>query len=242
MNTGQKFNPYRLFVGVHIPNAILRYEKLSLGAAVCYGRLAQYAGENGLAYPSNKTLSEELGVSPRSIQTYIRELETEGFVNVVRRSLGKGDQGNTNLYEFLWHEVLADSLMVGKTTHAESAPPPMQDLHPPHAESAPKENHLRESLKEKESYSPLIAAVVNYLNEKCGTDYRTTTKKTRDLITARVREGFEFEDFKTVIDKKAAAWRDDDTMKIYLRPVTLFGTKFESYLNEKKVSTRMVTD
>jgi uncharacterized phage protein (TIGR02220 family) len=95
---------------------------------------------------------------------------------------------------------------------------------------------------ELESYSPLIAAVVDYLNEKCGTDYRTTTKKTRDLITARAKEGFGLHDFHKVIDKKVAAWGDDDKMKIFLRPITLFGTKFESYLNEKKVSTRMVTD
>lgn len=96
--------------------------------------------------------------------------------------------------------------------------------------------------KEKESYGPLIAAVVNYLNEKCRTDYRATTRKTRELITARAREGFGLHDFHKVIDKKVADWKDDSKMRIYLRPVTLFGTKFESYLNERKVSARVVTD
>ena len=39
-------------------------------------------------------------------------------------------------------------------------------------------------------------------------------------------------DFKTVIDKKCAEWLQDGNMVQYLRPETLFGTKFETYLNQ----------
>ena len=77
-------------------------------------------------------------------------------------------------------------------------------------------------------YSP----VIEYLNSKCNTKYRTTTKKTKDLINARINEGFTLEDFKKVIDIKANEWLNTDMAK-YLRPETLFGTKFESYLNQK---------
>ena len=49
-------------------------------------------------------------------------------------------------------------------------------------------------------------------------------------IKARLSEGFTIEDFKTVIDKKCAEWLGTDYEQ-YLRPQTLFGTKFESYLN-----------
>ena len=52
-------------------------------------------------------------------------------------------------------------------------------------------------------------------------------------INARLKEGHTLEDFKAVIDKKTKQWLNDEKMSSYLRPMTLFGTKFESYLNEK---------
>ena len=41
------------------------------------------------------------------------------------------------------------------------------------------------------------------------------------------------EEFKIVIDKKTKQWLNDEKMCKFLRPETLFGTKFESYLNQK---------
>lgn len=75
--------------------------------------------------------------------------------------------------------------------------------------------------------------IVNYLNERTGSSYRHTTKKTKDLIKARFNEGFTLDDFKIVIDKKTVEWLNDKNMNKYLRPETLFGTKFESYLNQQ---------
>ena len=56
--------------------------------------------------------------------------------------------------------------------------------------------------------------------------------KTQDLIRARLKEGFGLTHFKQVIDIKTSQWIDNSEMSGYLRPITLFGTKFESYLNE----------
>lgn len=75
--------------------------------------------------------------------------------------------------------------------------------------------------------------IVDYLNEKCGTSYKHTSSATKKLINARIKECFTIEDFKRVIDIKAADWLADKKMSVYLRPATLFGTKFESYLNQK---------
>ncbi len=80
--------------------------------------------------------------------------------------------------------------------------------------------------------SVVIEEAIKYLNEKAGTSYRASTPKTRKLIQARVKEGFNLNDFYAVIDKKVMLWKDDIKMQSYLRPETLFGTKFESYLNE----------
>lgn len=75
--------------------------------------------------------------------------------------------------------------------------------------------------------------VVEYLNEKTGKQYRSSTKSTQTIIKARFKEGFSLDDFKTVIDNKVADWLKDTKMSEYLRPKTLFGAdKFEGYLNQ----------
>ena len=73
--------------------------------------------------------------------------------------------------------------------------------------------------------------IIDYLNLKAGTNYKHTSADTRKHIKARYNDGFKFEDFKTVIDKKVTEWKGTDMAK-YIRPSTLFGTKFESYLNQ----------
>lgn len=74
--------------------------------------------------------------------------------------------------------------------------------------------------------------IISYLNEKAGTKYRSSGNKTQRLIKARFNDGFNIDDFKKVIDTKTAEWSGTDMAK-YLRPETLFGTKFESYLNQE---------
>lgn len=92
--------------------------------------------------------------------------------------------------------------------------------------------------------------VIKYLNAKAGTNYRATNKATQRLIKARFNEGMTTKDFKKVIDNKCDDWLKDPKMCGYLRPATLFGSKFESYLNQKtkpktdwhEYSTRADTD
>lgn len=74
--------------------------------------------------------------------------------------------------------------------------------------------------------------IISFLNELTDKSYKHTTKKTREFIKARWNEGFRLQDFKDVITKKTKEWKDDPQMNKYLRPETLFGTKFESYLNQ----------
>ena len=75
--------------------------------------------------------------------------------------------------------------------------------------------------------------VIDYLNDKIGARYKASSAINKRLIDARVKEGYTLDDFKRVIDNKVASWSQDQKMSKYLRPQTLFGTKFESYLNER---------
>jgi len=74
--------------------------------------------------------------------------------------------------------------------------------------------------------------IVEYLNKKTDKKYKQTNQKTNKLIQARINDGFKLEEFLKVIDIKTKEWLNTD-MEKYLRPETLFGTKFESYLNQK---------
>ena len=99
---------------------------------------------------------------------------------------------------------------------------------------------IKKEYKESPQDSDFTAAVVDYLNEKAGTHYRAGVAKTQALIKARANEGFTEADFRTVIDKKCADWIGTEYEQ-YLRPQTLFGTKFESYLNGVPYNNRCQT-
>ena len=73
--------------------------------------------------------------------------------------------------------------------------------------------------------------IISFLNKKAGTSYKSTSKATQRLISARLNDGFTAQDFFAVIEKKCRHWLKDPKMAPYLRPQTLFGTKFEGYLN-----------
>ena len=73
--------------------------------------------------------------------------------------------------------------------------------------------------------------IIDYLNSKCSKHYKHSNRIAREKIHARWNEGFRLEDFKLVIDVKAYDWLNDTKMNKYLRPDTLFGSKFEIYLN-----------
>ena len=74
--------------------------------------------------------------------------------------------------------------------------------------------------------------IIDYLNEKTGKRFKSGTDATKRVIRARFKEGNSLDDFKAVIDVKATEWIGDSKMEDYLRPSTLFGTKFEGYLNQ----------
>jgi uncharacterized phage protein (TIGR02220 family) len=83
-----------------------------------------------------------------------------------------------------------------------------------------------------------VSSILDYLNKATGRNYKATSKATQKHINARFAEGYTEDDFKKVIDNKVAEWLHDPKMQTYLRPDTLFGTKFDSYLNQQVVESR----
>lgn len=104
-----------------------------------------------------------------------------------------------------------------------------------------KENSIN-ALKEENTKEVAVVEKINYekivnrLNELSGASYWHDSKNTRSLIKARFNEGFTENDFMIVIEKMCYLWnkepkKGEKDMRLYLRPSTLFGNKFEQYLN-----------
>ena len=105
---------------------------------------------------------------------------------------------------------------------------------------SPMEDTTIEQVAKEMDVSPLVKKIIpfdqiiHYLNEKTGKNFRSGSNKTKELIHARYGEGFTLEDFKRVIDLKSVEWQSDPNWNKFLRPETLFGTKFEAYLNQQE--------
>lgn len=167
-----------------------------------------------------------------SVRSGLKELEEKGYLKRGRERNEKGQLVNAD-----WQ--LADTPMFKKRTldkrtlekrTLENCTLLNTNLT---NETLTKEEHTNNSRAKPDSIADEVKTIVGYLNEKTKSNYRTTTRETKRLIKARLNEGFTVDDFKTVIDKKTAVWFNDTQMKNYLRPTTLFGPKFEEYLNEK---------
>ena len=93
-------------------------------------------------------------------------------------------------------------------------------------------------IREKE-FQMKVQSILTYFNSVCGTKFKNNSKTTQQLIRRRFNEGFTEEDFKKVIDTKYKEWgvspkpfANGMMSNAYLRPTTLFGDKFETYLYE----------
>jgi len=109
-----------------------------------------------------------------------------------------------------------------------------------------KEKKRIEENREEEILCPAIqdcipySEIINYLNQITGAHYKSSSQKTKTCIHARWQEGFRLDDFKIVINKKYNEWVGTD-MEKFLRPETLFGTKFEGYLNQADIKREITT-
>jgi hypothetical protein len=76
------FNPYKMYIGLFIPNFIAKNPNLSHLSKLCYGRLLQYSGKHGYCYPKQETLAEELASSVRSTERALAELIESNLIYV----------------------------------------------------------------------------------------------------------------------------------------------------------------
>ena len=104
MNAGERINPWRMWQGSFIPNWMLRRTEMSHGAKLVYGRLAQYAGKKGKAFPFVRTLAHEVGIEARQTRKYLGELVDLKLLEVEYHR----EDGKASSYWFLGHPWMYD--------------------------------------------------------------------------------------------------------------------------------------
>ena len=202
------------------------YLKLCLKALKSDGVLIRTVGEILVPYDVGK-LSEITRTSVDTARVALELFKQIGLVKV----LENGGLYLTQMYEMVGSETDKAALMRRAREAKKLGNNVTAALPNCYTE---KEIEIEQEIEiEKEDMSGKYAAVISYLNQRAGTGYKPTSKKTQGLIKARLNEGFTVEDFERVIDNMCAEWMGDKKMQPYLRPETLFGTKFESYLNRK---------
>lgn len=171
-----------------------------------------------------------------SLKSGIKELKEHGYV---KRYPVKNEKGKIARWEMIIYEVpqgeypLVENPQMEKPLVENPLLLSTKELST-NKPNTDKQNNTMSSSDEDDNQSQIpYEDIVSYLNGKAGKSYKHKTAKTRSLIKARFTDGFTVEDFKQVIDIKTAQWLTDSNMNQYLRPETLFGTKFEGYLNEK---------
>lgn len=163
----------------------------------------------------------ELNMAPSTAWEYLKLLETNNTINIKSNNkFSIVTIVNWTLYQ------MDDEISDNKSNNK------------PDNKSTTNQQQINTNKNDKNDNN-IYKYIVEYLNEKANKNFKPSTKKTQSLINARIREGFSLDDFKKVIDIKCSQWLGTE-MEKYLRPETLFGTKFEGYLNEKVDSNKTI--
>ena len=93
------------------------------------------------------------------------------------------------------------------------------------ANDAPSKKAVRKKTAVRQDVQEMTDAVINYLNKVTGREFESTTIDSINAIKYWMDQGITFDEFKKVIDFQTSEWLNDEKMKKYLHPDTLFSRK-----------------
>lgn len=211
-----------------IPANIRYDEDLIQGAKLLYGEITALSNQKGFCWANDMYFANLYKVSKKTIQTWLKSLEVRGYLT------------REVIYKEGSNEIVSRYIRL-------CAYPSNENVHTPMHEKVRDNNTSTNTTINNTSNKKILSSsdeqddvpykeIVDYLNLKTSKKYKHSTSKTKSLIKARWNEGFRVDDFKKVIDNKCFEWVGNSDMAKYLRPETLFGNKFEGYLNENNVA------
>lgn len=181
---------------------------------------------DGFFYKTYGEWQEEIYLSEYQVRRSIKKLKE---LNIVETKLKKANGSPTLHYRVLMNnlsDLILKNVQIGilrnLRNETEVSSETLTDDYT--------DNYNIDILSSKHDTAP-YSKIIHYLNDQTGKKYKVTDKW-KKLIQARMNEGQTYDDFIKVIDTKVKQWKNDAKMSQYLRPQTLFGNKFDEYLNE----------
>ena len=214
--------------------ATVRYDhNLKANEKLMYGEITALASKKGYCWAENRYFAELYDVHKITISKWLKNLEDNGYIRTELK------------YVYGTKQVSKRLIYINDTPISQNANGYKSNDYEPVSQKTKEElsitsNNNTRDIKTMSRNSTRVPykEIIDYLNEKTGRNYKHKAKINQRVIKARMNEGYTLEEFKTVIDKKSVEWNDDVKMKEYLRPETLFSTKFDRYLNEETKSNK----
>lgn len=202
--------------------ANVRYDKeLTPNAKLLYGEITALCNKEGYCWAGNSYFAKLYDVKKETISRWIANLNKKGYIKT------------EIVYKLESKEIDKRKIYIAEAYKQNNQHPIDEIINTPIDEKVKGNTTSNNTTFNKESVE-----IINYLNAVSGKKFKTSTKTTKEKIRARINEGFSVEDFKQVIDVKTNEWLNDEKMDKYIRPKTLFGTSFESYLNQKTTTEK----
>lgn len=182
--------------------------------------ISSLTAKEGYCYANNNYLAEQFKTTEVSISRKIKKLEQKKYITIEYKKRGC--------------EVISRKIRLTKMLTDD-----YQNCYSTINKNVKDNNINNKNININNIY--IVEQVIKHLNEKVGSNYKTSTRTTKEKVNARLNEGFTLDDFIVVIDKKVNEWKGTE-MEKYLRPETLFGTKFEGYLNQNTIVKKTSRD
>ena len=220
--------------------AVVRYNNdINANEKLLYGEITALTQSTGICWASNQYFSKLYGVTPQAISKWIKNLERNNLITIsyeykentkmierrhIRLSEPKPNKVSTQVSK------VSTQVDGGINTGLEGYQRTIKDNTTSINNTSINNKDLCQ-VKEKLDQIP-HKEIIDYLNKQTNKNYRNV-ESNKKYIRTRWNEGYRLNDFKVVVDNKVAEWLEDEKMKKYLRPSTLFGTNFDNYLNQK---------
>lgn len=177
--------------------------------------ISSLCAEKGYCYANNDFFAKIFDTNATLISRKIKKLEDKGYLSIEYEKKGcEVVSRKLRLSNSIIHDYLNQQSCINNNNKNNN-----------------KDNISNDILqKENIEFNNICEEIINHLNTRIGSHYKPNSKDTTKLIKRKLKEGFTVDDFKTVIDKMCVKWTGTKWQE-YLRPETLFGNKFENYLN-----------
>lgn len=207
--------------GIWIPSHYWLDENLTIQEMLFLAEIDSLDIDEKGCFATNKHFADFFGLTPSRCSQVITSLKEKGYIEVELVFNKKKDIKNRTIR------------VVNKLNT------PIKNIKGGYLENCASSNTSFSNTKDNMSSSEKIpySEIISFLNQVTNKKYKVT-QKWKELIKARWNEGQRLDDFKKVINVKSSQWLNDSNMNKYLRPQTLFGNKFDDYLQEYKEPTK----